>query len=662
MANPTDNIITPFAETNYRNQRKRFGIKTDDRRRHMYIIGKTGMGKTVLLENMIYSDIMNGHGCCYIDPHGDTAEKIINFIPPHRINDVIYFNPADQSFPIAFNPLESVNPEHRHLVASGLVGVFKKLWADSWGPRLEYLLRNAILALLDYPDSTLLGINRLFVDKNFRNKVLAHVKDPVVKSFFVDEFAKYNDKFLSEAIAPIQNKVGQFLSVSLIRNIVGQVKSTIDMRDIMDNKKILIMNLSKGRIGEDASALLGAMMVTKISLAAMSRVDIPEDERNDFYLYVDEFQNFATEAFADILSEARKYHLCLILAHQYIEQLVDEVRSAVFGNVGTLINFRVGAADAELLETEYAPVFTIEDIINLPKYNIYLKLMIDGVASEPFSATTLPPLSKSENNDEKVIGQSRERYAKSREVVEEKINRWAQSTDEQSEKDKGITVDDKGVKRNAEGARIYEFNCDAKNCQNTVQIPFLPDGKRPLLCKEHLKDYRKEMLADSAISVHPKLQSDAEYEAIKKGEKTIDQILADRTKGGSNDRAKRGGDRNQKKGDSRPQKIETSDKQPAPPKSRNDRRPDSRQKEQKTQNAEEQQSEKATERRAEPTPNKKQPELSLSSIENQTRTFRGKKVEVRNVPKKPNLEERQQPQTPPMDHDKKVTPGQVIKL
>lgn len=424
--------ITVFAETNFRNEYRKFGIKRDDRRRHMYLIGKTGMGKSTIQENMIIEDIRAGHGVAVVDPHGDLAEKIIEYIPNDRINDVVYFNPADYDYPIAFNVVDQVEPHLRHLVASGLIGVFRKLWADSWGPRLEYILRNTILAILDYPGSTLLAVTRMLADKPFRKKVIEKIQDPVVKSFWVNEFAGYNDKFASEAISPIQNKVGQFLSTSLIRNIVGQVKSTIDMRDIMDQGKILIINLSKGRIGEDNSALLGAMMITKLQLAAMSRVNIPENERKDFYLYVDEFQNIVTDSFADILSEARKYHLCLILAHQYITQLPEKVADAVFGNVGTLVVFRVGATDAEALVPEFTPVFTEEDIVNLPKYEFYLKLMIDGVASTPFSAKGLRPLTKEEltGNTEKVIAVSRERYAKQRAVVEEKILRWHENEPE----------------------------------------------------------------------------------------------------------------------------------------------------------------------------------------------------------------------------------------
>ncbi len=420
------NDITFFAKTNFRNQERIFGIKQDDRRRHMYVIGKTGMGKTNLLENMAIQDIQKGHGVAFIDPHGDTAEKLIKAIPAHRINDVIYLNPADQDFPIAFNVMEKVDPEYQHLVASGLVGVFKKIWADSWGPRLEYILRNAILALLEYPGSTLLGVTRILVDKNYRARVVEKITDPVVRSFWVDEFSQWNDRVLQEVISPIQNKVGQFLSSSLIRNIVGQTASSFDIREVMDKQKILIVNLSKGRIGEDNGALLGAMVITKIQLAAMGRVDIPEDERKDFYLYVDEFQNFATESFANILSEARKYRLNLILANQYVTQIEETVRDAIFGNAGSIIAFRVGAMDAEFLEKEFEPVFMMNDVVNLPKYQIYLKLMIDGIAGDAFSATTLPPI-KLEVSDieKKIIHSSRERYSTSKLEVEDKIRRWS---------------------------------------------------------------------------------------------------------------------------------------------------------------------------------------------------------------------------------------------
>jgi hypothetical protein len=420
--------ITFFAKTNFRNREVAFGIREDDRRKHMYIIGKTGMGKTTLIENMVIQDIQNGNGVAFVDPHGDSAEKVLNYVPANRINDVIYLNPADLEFPIAFNPLESVDPKYKHLVASGLMGVFTKIWAGVWSARMEYILSNTILALLDSPGNTLLGIARMLVNKTYRKKIVDNVRDPVVKAFWTDEFANYNEKFRTEAIAPIQNKVGQFLSSSVIRNIVGQTKSTIDLRDIMDNKKIFILNLSKGRIGEDSSALLGAMIITKLQLAAMSRVDIPEEERKDFYLYVDEFQNFATESFANILSEARKYRLNLIVAHQYINQLISNkstvVRDAIFGNVGTIVAFRIGADDAEFLEKEFTPTYTETDLVNLTKFHVYLKLMINGIASTPFSANTLPPIGQPTDSMEKVIKVSRERYGTPKNVVEQKIHKW----------------------------------------------------------------------------------------------------------------------------------------------------------------------------------------------------------------------------------------------
>ncbi|MDR3642979.1 MAG: type IV secretion system DNA-binding domain-containing protein [Candidatus Doudnabacteria bacterium] len=421
--------ITVFAKTNFRGKELPFGIKTDDRRRHMYLIGKTGMGKTTVMENMVIQDIRNGNGVAFLDPHGDSIQRILNSIPASRVNDVVYFNPADLDHPVAFNILESVDIKYKHLVASGLMGVFTKIWANLWSARMEYILNNTILALLDSPGNTLLGITRMYVDKKYRKKIVDNIKDPMVRAFWVDEFANYNEKYRTEAIAPIQNKVGQFLSSGIIRNIVGQPKSTVDMREIMDQRKILIMDLSKGKVGEDNSALLGAMIVTKLQLAAMSRTDVVESERKDFYLYVDEFQNFATDSFATILSEARKYRLNLIVGHQYIGQLVQErntkVRDAIFGNVGTLAVFRVGAEDAEFLVKEFEPVFNEVDIVNLPKYHIVLKLMINGVASDPFSATTLSPNPETvTGNGEKVIRVSRERYSNAVAEVEEKISRW----------------------------------------------------------------------------------------------------------------------------------------------------------------------------------------------------------------------------------------------
>lgn len=422
LGNPDVNF---FGLANYRNQNRKFGIKLDDRRRHMYVVGKTGMGKTTLLENMVLNDIYAGHGLGYVDPHGDTAEKILNYIPANRINDVVYFNPSDLDYPIGFNILETIRPDQKHLVASGLMGVFKKIWPDVWSSRMEYILNNTILALLDFPGTTLLGINRLLADEEYRRRVVNNTQDPVVKAFWQTEFASYNDKYKQEAVAPIQNKIGQFLSASVIRNIVAQVKSRINIREIMDEKKIFIMNLSKGRIGEDNSRLLGGMLITKIQLSAMERVDTPEAERKDFFLYVDEFQNFATESFANILSEARKYRLDLTMAHQYMEQLEEEVLAAVIGNVGTIVTFRVGSSDAEILAKEFIPTFVEEDLINLPKFHIYLKLMIDGVASRPFSALTMAPIAQATGSMEKVVRVSRERYAVSRDKIEDKIARWS---------------------------------------------------------------------------------------------------------------------------------------------------------------------------------------------------------------------------------------------
>lgn len=418
--------IIHFAKISYHGQEKEFGIKADDRRRHTYLIGKTGMGKTAILENMAIQDIQAGRGVGIVDPHGEFAEKMLDFIPKSRMNDVIYFNPADLNFPISFNVIESVDFSHRHLISAGLLGVFKKIWPDVWSARMEYILNNTILALLEVPGTTLLGINRMLSDKEYRKKIVDKVTDPAIKAFWIREFARYPERFREEAVAPIQNKVGQFISSPIIRNIVGQVKSAIDMRKAMDEGKILILNLSKGRIGEDPSKLIGALLITKLQLAAMSRVDIPEEERKDFFLYVDEFQNFATEAFSSVLSEARKYRLCLILAHQYITQMEETVRDAVFGNIGTSICFRVGAADAEFLEKEFLPEFSLHELVNLPKYNIYLKLMIDGISSSPFSAETLPPFERpKEGYRETIIKISRERYGSSKEKVEEKISKWS---------------------------------------------------------------------------------------------------------------------------------------------------------------------------------------------------------------------------------------------
>lgn len=429
MAIPYDpEHITYFAETDYRNERKRFGIKSRDRTRHMYVIGKSGVGKSTLLENMAIQDIQRGEGVAVLDPHGSFADKMLDYVPEHRIKDVIYFAPFDTENPISFNVLEDVGHDKRHLVASGLMSSFKKIWVDAWSARMEYILNNILLALLEYPDATLLGVNRMLSDKVFRNKVVENISDPSVKSFWTDEFAKYGERYMQEAGAAIQNKIGQFTANPLVRNIIGQPRSSFDIRKVMDEQKILIINLSKGRIGEQNTSLLGSMIITKIYLSAMSRAEVTASRLGalpNFYFYVDEFQSFANETFADILAEARKYKLALIIAHQYVAQMEEKVRDAVFGNVGTTISFRVGPLDAELLEKVFSPQFMANDLINLGMAQIYLTLMINDIGSQPFSARTLPPLVRPTitfKND--VIEYSRATYAHPKANVEEEIKAW----------------------------------------------------------------------------------------------------------------------------------------------------------------------------------------------------------------------------------------------
>ncbi len=470
-----------FGRTDFRNVNRLFGIKRNDRRQHVYVVGKTGTGKSALLNNMIVQDMANGEGLAVVDPHGELVEGILEKVPKHRLDDVIYFNPADTESHIGFNVLELPDPRYKHLVASGLMGIFTKIWANVWSARMEYIMNNAILALLDTPGSTLLGITRILVDKDYRQTIIANIKDPVVKAFWVHEFEEWRDQFRNEAIAPIQNKVGQFLSTALVRNIVGQSRSTIDIFDLMNEGKIFLVNVSKGRIGEDNSALLGAMLITKMQLAAMERIRVPEEERVDFYLYVDEFQNFATDSFAGILSEARKYRLDLILAHQYIGQLVTDVstkvRDAIFGNVGTMIIFRVGATDAEFLESEFEPEFTPQDIVNLPNYSIYLKLMVDGITSRPFSAATLPPfkMATSETTKDLIIKNSQKRYARPRTVVEDEINRWS-----------GVMISAEGAAVLPTGKKEGTYLATCSSCGKTTTVPFAPNPSRPIYCKDCL--------------------------------------------------------------------------------------------------------------------------------------------------------------------------------
>ncbi len=425
--------ITFIGKVDHRDKQLTFGIKEKDRTRHTYIIGKTGMGKSTMLENLAIQDIANGEGVAFIDPHGTTAEKLLDFIPEHRVHDVVYFAPFDTDQPVALNMLEKVEPSKRYLVANGLMSAFKKTFIDADGKgtfsaRMEYILNNIILALLENEGQTLLGVNRMLTDKEYRKFIVSNVTDPTVRDFWLVEYANYSERFAQEAAPAIQNKIGQFIANPLIRNIIGQEHTSFDIRDIMDNKKILIINLSKGKVGEGNANLIGAMLITKIYLSAMARADAGPyglESLPPFYFYVDEFQNFANETFADILSEARKYKLALTVAHQYVDQMTDDVKSAVFGNVGTMITFRVGATDAEIFEKEFAPYFTMDDIVNLSAYQMYIRLMIDGVGSHPFSARALPPanpLPRSFANN--VIEYSRKKYGRSKTEVEKEISLW----------------------------------------------------------------------------------------------------------------------------------------------------------------------------------------------------------------------------------------------
>ncbi|MEK7111713.1 MAG: DUF87 domain-containing protein [Patescibacteria group bacterium] len=401
-----------FAKTVFKNKDTIFGIKDIDRRRHIWTIGKTGTGKSTMIANMAIDDLKKGRGIAVIDPHGDLCEILLDYVPKSRINDVIYFNPADKDFPIIINPLEVTNKEEAELVVSGIVSIFNKIFGFSWGPRLEYILRTSLLTLSDVPNTTLKDIPLLLTNQSYRNQIVSKITEPILKSFWVDEFDKMPLNLQKEAISPILNKVGQFVTSPLIRTVIGSPKSTIKLDDVMNEGKILFANLSQGRLGEDNAALLGAMLITKLQLAAMHRVDMPEEARRDFYLYVDEFQNFATGSFIKIMSEARKYRLNIMLANQYMAQIPEEVQKAILGNAGTIISFSVGANDAAILFKEFAEVFSETDLVNLSNYQVAIKLMIEGHSTRPFLAHTLPlPISKNENR-EKVIRISRERWSK----------------------------------------------------------------------------------------------------------------------------------------------------------------------------------------------------------------------------------------------------------
>lgn len=403
--------VNLFGSVEFKNQSQIFGIKREDRRRHMYAIGKSGTGKSTLLANMIIHDLKHGEGLAVIDPHGDLIETVLNYIPKNRINDVILFDPSDKEAVVKLNLFEGGSTVHRELIASGIVSIFQKMYANSWGPRLEYILRNTLLSLLS-TNAKLEDVVRMLTDKKYRDRVATDLPDQVLKNFWFAEFNTMMDRQRSEAIAPILNKVGQFVTSPLIRNVVNAQVSSFDIEQVMNEGKILLVNVSQGKLGEDNAALLGAMMITKIQLAAMNRVYMEEDKRRDFYLYIDEFQNFATTSFTKILSEARKYRLNLILANQYMDQIPDDVKAAIFGNAGTIVSFILGAGDADRMKKEFGNKYTDEDLVSLARYQIIVKLMIDNTMSTPFPAQTLGLAKSSNQNREKVIRVSRERYAK----------------------------------------------------------------------------------------------------------------------------------------------------------------------------------------------------------------------------------------------------------
>jgi len=401
-----------------------FGLSDTDRRQHLYVVGKSGTGKSTLLKNLIVQDIQAGEGIALIDPHGDLAEEVLQYVPPERTEHVVYFNPADREHPIGLNLLHGVEADNRHLVASGIVASFKSIWRDSWGPRLEYVLYSTIAALLDVENTTLLGVQRMLNDEKYRRWIVGQVKDAAARSFWQDEFERYDPRLRSEIILPVQNKIGQLLSAAPLRNILGQVRSKISPRFMMDHRRVFIANLSKGKLGEDKANLLGSFLVNQFHLAAMARADTLERDRNDFYMYIDEFHNFATDSFAAILSEARKYRLSLALSHQYTAQVPPLIRDAIFGNVGTTIAFRVGEADADILEREFGGAYKAHHFTDLGNFEVCVKCISNGELREPFSARTLRGFGKWHGRRENVVRRSREKYAVTRRMIEERLNRW----------------------------------------------------------------------------------------------------------------------------------------------------------------------------------------------------------------------------------------------
>ena len=493
-----DENISAFGLTNFRGINHQFGLTRRDRSRHVYIIGQTGAGKSGLLELFALSDIFYDQGYCIIDPHGDFAINNLRFVPESRIKDVVYFNPADTAYPVAFNPLELSDENRKPNVCSEVIGVLKRMFGDSWGPRLEHILRYTLLALLDRPETTLLDISRMLTDKEFRKETLDYCKDVTVLQFWKHEFGQWNDKQINESIAPVLNKVGAFTANPIIRNIIGQPKSSFDIRKIMDEGKILVVNLSKGLIGEDNASLLGSFLVTKVQLAAMSRSDIPDvKDRRPFYLYVDEFQNFATESFAVILSEARKYGLNLTVANQYIAQMTDEVRDAVFGNVGTTISFRVSADDAPMLVKQFEPTFDESDLIQMNNRHFIISMIINGEKVPAFSATTLAIPETPSDNLNAIIASSRELYARNRAEVEKDIR----ETIEQSEK--------------------YKKNLSDSGRQDPQKDSFKAEQKPNFKHQSSARDdFRKLKLSPNA----------AEDKSDRPGLKDLSKIVAEKSK------------------------------------------------------------------------------------------------------------------------------------
>jgi hypothetical protein len=462
VANSEKNSVTLLGTTDYKGKPQKFGIRKEDKFRHIYIVGKTGTGKSTFISNMVRSDMLTNQGIAVVDPHGDLVEDVMAHIPSRRTNDVVIFDVSDTQYPVGFNVLEYEREEEKNLVASGVVSIFKKLYGNSWGPRLEYILRNVMLSILEYPNASLLHVARMLTDKNFREDVLRNVTDPIVLKFWRSEYDKWNDNQRNEAVGPITNKIGQFLSSSIVRNIFAQPKSKINIRKIMDEGKILLINLSKGKIGEDSAAMIGSFLVTKFQIDAMSRADIDFKDRRDFYLYIDEFQNFATDSFESILSEARKYRLSLIVANQYTSQIAENVRNAIFGNVGTIVSFGLWYDDATMMSSQFKDLITPNDLLSLPKFTAYAKLMVDGVTSDPFSMKTFP-LPKPDLSDEikeKMRAQSRQRYTMEKEKLEKllKVRSEKQFTEAEkiAEKSQVESVKDDGTTYSVSDLKIGE--------------------------------------------------------------------------------------------------------------------------------------------------------------------------------------------------------------